>query len=515
MCEDVLQHYNLLETKHISPKGISSHQAAVNNLEPMFDKPTFPQFYVDRAQDALFNWFSREIDASDIEMPTGPLDLDAAINGIDGVAYMERIPLKTSGGFAHKGSKRKYLDQHTGNDDHSVLYRFNDDLQKEYDQMLTNYRGNVRNNIVWDFNFKDEPITHEKLAKQKCRIFNSGPCAFIALERQFYLWCIPFFSGKIRHKFGMAIGANCFGSDWETLFKYVTQHGENRIIAGDYSKFDKRMSSQMMMAAFNVLIRLMRKAQWSQEDINVAIGIATDICFPVSNAFGTIIETDGSNPSGHSLTTVINGMVNIMYIMIACMDIEYQQDAFYINYDYFPMYCSILTYGDDNCMSCKYNWMNHVAISKALAKYGVVYTSADKKSKLVPFIGVNDLEFLKRRFVKDVHGEGTIACPLAEDSIIKMLTVVVKSKTITFDQQCSEVILAANREYFQYGKKICNDKKKFLDYLVDKFGLRPYLPENVLYDYDTIRMNIYGEPGAPNQKGFKADESYLGATRPV
>lgn len=491
VCEDVLQHYGLLETKHISPKGISSHTAAVNNLEPMFDKPTFPQNFIDRAQDALFEWFDREIQDSDIIMPSKPLDLDSAINGVDGIAYMERMPIKTSGGFAHKGAKSKYLTQYPGDANHEVLYRFNDDLQEEYDRMLNNYKNAKRNNIIWDFNFKDEPITHAKLAKQKCRIFNSGPCAFIALERQFYLWCIPFFSGNIRHKFGMALGANCFSQDWVTLFKYVTQHGENQVIAGDYSKFDKRMSSQIMLAAFNVLIRLMRKAGWSEEDITVAIGIATDICYPVSNAFGTIIETDGSNPSGHSLTTVINGMVNIMYIMIACMEIEQQQGYKQINYARFPEYCSILTYGDDNCMSCKYQWMNHVAISKALEKYGVVYTSADKKSELVPFIRASELDFLKRKFIKNVHGEGTIACPLDEDSILKMLTVVVKSKTITFDQQCAEVILAANREYFQYGKKICDNKKKFFDYLVDKYDLRPYLPENVLYDYDTLYKKIY------------------------
>jgi hypothetical protein len=491
MCEDVLQHYNLLETKHIAPRGISSHQAAVNNLEPMFDKPTFPQKYVDRAQDALYEWYSREIELCDIDMPSGPLDLDSAINGIDGIAYMERMPLKTSGGFAHKGSKSKYLELCTGDENHEVLYRFKNEIQSEYDNMLHNYREGKRSNIIWDFNFKDEPITHEKLAKQKCRIFNSGPCAFIALERQFYLWCIPFFSGRFRHKFGMAIGANCFSNDWKTLYEYVTQHGENQVIAGDYSKFDKRMSSQMMLAAFNVLVKLMRDAGWHEEDIQVAIGIATDICYPVSNAFGTIIETDGSNPSGHSLTTVINGMVNIMYIMIACMEIEDKQGINYINYDYFPRYCSILTYGDDNCMSCKYKWMNHVAISAALDKYGVVYTSADKKSKLVPFINARDLDFLKRKFMKDVHGEGTIACPLDEDSILKMLTVVVKSNTITFDQQCAEVILAANREYFQYGKGVCNAKKEFLDYLVDKYDLRPYLPEGVLYDYDTFHCKIF------------------------
>jgi hypothetical protein len=56
----------------------------------------------------------------------------------------------------------------------------------------------------------------------------------------------------------MAIGANCYGNDWKVLYDHITRHGTGRLIAGDYSKFDNRMSAQMMCAAFNVLLRIMR-----------------------------------------------------------------------------------------------------------------------------------------------------------------------------------------------------------------------------------------------------------------
>lgn len=494
MCKEVLDHYDLKEPKHTSPMAIKSREAAKVNLEPMFDKPTFPQHLVYRAEDAIVEWYTRSINDSGIDMPRGPLDLLSSINGIDGIAYMERMPVKTSGGFAHKGSKKKYLKELPGTDEHDVCYTFDDPIYVEYVKMVNNYSQGRRSNVVWDFNFKDEPVTHEKVEKNKCRVFNSGPMAFIALERQYFLWCIPFFSGKHRHRFGMAIGANCYSSDWDVLYSYITQHGKDKMIAGDYSKFDKRMSSQVMLSAFNVLIRLMKRAGWSDYDIRIAKGIATDICYPLSNAFGTIIETDGSNPSGHSLTTVINGIVNIMYIMMASMEIEDNLQIKEIDYNHFPNYCSILTYGDDNVMSSCKGWLNHVSISTYLAKYGVVYTMADKKSKSVPFIHIDDVEFLKRKFVEHVHANGAIACPLAEDSIIKMLTVVVKSKTITFDQQCSEVILAANREYFQYGKQICDAKKHFLDTLIMKYHLHGFLPDGILYTYDQLYDRIYS-PG--------------------
>jgi hypothetical protein len=494
MCQDVLDHYDLLEPMHISPAGISSHQATINNVDPMFEKLIFPQSYVTRAEQALYEWYSNTIEEYEMLISPCPLDMDSAINGIDGIAYMERMPVKTSGGFAHKGPKSKILVELPPTEEHNVRYGFNDDLTEEYERMLHNYREGKRNNIIWDFNFKDEPITHEKLRKQKCRIFNSGPAAFIALERQFFLWCIPLFSGPLRHKFGMAIGANCYGNDWKVLYDHITRHGTGRLIAGDYSKFDKRMSAQMMCAAFNVLLRIMRDNGWSESDICVARGIATDICYPISNCFGTIIETEGSNPSGHSLTTVINGMVNIMYIMIASMIIEEERGVECIDYSNFLDYCSILTYGDDNCMSCRYKWLNHVNISNALAKYGIIYTTADKESEIVPFIEVSQLDFLKRKFVIGLHGKGTVGCPLAEESIIKMLTVVTYNGNITFDHQCAEVISAANREYFQYGKERCDKEFEFLNSLVDKYELRPYLNDGKLLKYDEQYLILFDEP---------------------
>jgi hypothetical protein len=251
------------------------------------------------------------------------------------------------------------------------------------------------------------------------------------------------------------------------------------------------MSAQMMTAAFNVLLRIMRAAGWDDLDVYIASGIATDVCYPVSNAFGTIIQTDGSNPSGHSLTTVINGMVNIMYIMIAGMIIEEEKKISVIEYPRFQEYCSILTYGDDNAMSCKPKWFTHKAISAALEKVGVVYTSADKESELQDFIHARDLEFLKREFIVGGHGPGTVASPLAEASIIKMLTVVVKSASINFEEQCAAVISSANREYFQYGREICDKKRDFFEEILLKYNLYPYLP-TPLKSYQDFWDETYG-----------------------
>jgi hypothetical protein len=135
-----------------------------------------------------------------------------------------------------------------------------------------------------------------------------------------------------------------------------------------------------------------------------------------------------------------------------------------------------------------------VNISNALAKYGIIYTTADKESEIVPFIEVSQLDFLKRKFIIGLHGKGTVGCPLAEESIIKMLTVVTYNGNITFDHQCAEVISAANREYFQYGKERCDKEFEFLNSLVDKYELRPYLNDGKLLKYDEQYLALFDEP---------------------
>lgn len=504
--EDVLDYYGLDNYTHFSPKDISSRQATILNVAPMLDKPTFLQDDVNRSEKSLFNWFLREIGECKIPFPKGPYDIDVGINGYDGALYIDRLPTKTSVGFPHGGAKIKHLIDVDPVKGHAIRRHFDQVLQCEYDKILEKYKNGERACIVFDSNFKDEPVSQSKIDKNKCRIFNAGPCAFTVLFRQYFLWCIPYFSGKHRHKFGMAIGANAYSSDWKVLFDHVTKHGEDRIIAGDYSNFDKRMSAQIMTAAFNVLYKLCQHFGWSDEDLLIMRGLASDVCYPLTNVFGLLMETDGSNPSGHPLTTVINGMCNIIYMMLACMDIERCEKKKKINYDYFLNYFSLLTYGDDNfgSVSKSIKYVDHTKIANALAKYGVIYTMSDKNSESRPFIHYSEGDFLKRKFVKDSHFKGHVGAPLSEESIIKMLSVIVVSDSITLEEQTAAVIESASREYFQYGKEVYEKRMEFLSELLDRYKLRPYLSTK-LYTWEERMVELRADYGLSEAQSYDYD----------
>jgi hypothetical protein len=94
--------------------------------------------------------------------------------------------------------------------------------------------------------------------------------------------------------------------------QHVRKFGEDRIIAGDYKSFDGRMSPKFMASAFKILINIARlSGNYDSEDLEIMKGIATEICNPLYDFNGILVQVFGSNPSGHPLTVIINSMLTV------------------------------------------------------------------------------------------------------------------------------------------------------------------------------------------------------------
>jgi len=218
--------------------------------------------------------------------------------------------------------------------------------------------------------------------------------------------------------------------EWNELYVYLTQFGKDRIIAGDYGKFDKKMAASFILSAFEILIRLSKAAGWCDEDLMVLRCIAYDTAFPHVDFNGDYIEIQG-NPSGHPLTVIINCLVNSLYMRYAYMIISGKSVTT------FQKYVKLATYGDDNVMgvSSECPNFNHSRIAVAMKLIGVEYTMAEKEAESVPYIHIDDSSFLKRKFVfdKDI---GTIVAPLDSTSFDKMLTTCLKSDVLAPEACC-------------------------------------------------------------------------------
>jgi hypothetical protein len=247
-----------------------------------------------------------------------------------------------------------------------------------------------------------------------------------------------------------AVGVNAQGPEWDLLAKHIMKFGIDRILAGDHEKYDLRMAAQLIFAAFDILITIAEICgQYTDRDIKVMKGLATEIAYSITAYNGDIVVMCGSNPSGHNLTVYINCIVNSLLMRCAYFHLwpyERKPEPFRRN-------CSAMTYGDDLKSSVRsgYDWFNHLSFAQFLRERDMVFTMPDKESTPTPFMHDADADFLKRKnvFNKDT---GLIHGALDEESIFKSLHTVLESKVVSLEDQAISNIDGALREWWQHGR---------------------------------------------------------------
>lgn len=516
--EEVLNFYRDFGYKnimHTSPVKCNPKEAILLSMEKAVEnayfKPNDIKFVVDAMSVEFLKNFSKEQLAR-----ITPYPWSVAINGRDGIPYLDRLNLKTSGGYGHPGYKKKLFTLVNSTLEHDVNYEMTPQLQTEVDWIMSQYESGLEANPVFKCSFKDEPITFEKAQRNKVRIFSGSPVAFSIVVRRYLLCIIREFVGHRRLLFENAIGANAHGKDWDDIARHVIKHGKDRCFAGDYKNFDKQMSPEIILAAFDVIKNILRAAGWT-DDIKYVDGIAIDLAFPTTDLFGTLVQFYGANPSGHPLTTLINSIVNSLYMRLACKSILEKNNykciigggdcSGCVDFTNFKSVMSLVTYGDDNCgtTSINYPFITHTSIQQALSEVGIIYTSDDKEAESKGLVPLSNITFLKRRFVFSSELQQYVG-PLLEDSIFKSLTVWTYSKAITKQEQLAAVIDSANREYFFYGRDIFVNRHNFFLKLLERYNITDWLPEGKLKNYDVLYKSIIDDnrdtsPGGDNGSG--------------
>lgn len=495
ICADVVEFYKdkgFDRILHTSPKQCKPKEAIKLAMTKAFENAKFLPSEIDFCVKGMTQEFLRCFTQEELDR-IKPYPMSAAINGVDGIPYLERLNLSTSGGFGHSGPKKKMFSLVNSTDEHAVCYELTPELEEEIKYIHKQYDEHKVAKPVFKCSFKDEPISFEKAKMNKVRIFSASPVAFSIFARKYLLCIIREFVGHKRLSFEMAIGANAHGMDWDEIYHHVIRHGEDRCFAGDYKNFDKQMPPELILAAFEIIKNILRAAKWGEKDLNYVTGIAYDTAFPTMDLFGTLIQCYGNNPSGHILTTPINSLVNSLYMRLACRRILLRNnynvtlDNTGVDFTRFKDVMSLVTYGDDNCgtTSSRYPCINHTTIQQALSEAGIIYTTDDKEAESKGLVHVSTITFLKRRFVFDTD-LNRMAAPLVEDSLFKALTVWTYSKTICPKEQIAAVISSVNREYFFYGKEIFEDRHEFLWSLCNKYDVIEYLPGLKLESWQEI-----------------------------
>lgn len=415
-----------------------------------------------------------------------PYTQDVALNGVDGVAFVDRINCNTSAGNPYKKSKNHFIN--FGAD--RKIESLDPEIQARIEQIHCAYKKGTRFHPQFCGHLKDEPTALKKIKVSKTRLFTGAEFAWSVVVRQYFLPHIRLIQNN-PHVFEAMPGIVAQSTEWEDVYNRLCKHGKDRIIAGDYAKFDKKMAAPFILAAFDILIAISKAAGWSDEDLMYLRCIAHDTAFPVVDIKGELIEIQG-NPSGHPLTVIINCLVNSLYMRYAFSKIESS-----IPLTDFQKYVELKTYGDDNILgvSPACTKFSHTSISVVLSTIGVVYTMAEKEAESVPFIHINDASFLKRKFRYDPD-IGAVVAPLDRSSFDKMLTSYADNGVISPQAHSICVMETALREYFYYGRVEFEIKRDMMWRVIQDKNLGAYVdPDRGLPLFSSLIIDFWTHSG--------------------
>ncbi len=497
-------HSNVTAT-HISP-----HVAEVFKVEQQWDKPSMKYPYQATLQHAAnpslppgsvladavkcYKSISTKFKEKVPEMfKCRPLTRVETVSGRKGEKFIDPMNFNSSPGFPLSGSKRPLLVQLKPEDYPEVGFpqTFEDWVWEEFDKAVGILKTGKRCYMIWKSCLKDEPT---KKTKKKMRVFQSAPLVMQLLIRMYFLPIVRIIQMNPL-EFECAVGVNAEGPEWEELWDHAMKKGKDRVLAGDYSKYDVRMSARVTIAAFDVLIDIAEKCEgYSEEDLLIMKNLVHEVTYPLMVYNGDMIQLFGTNPSGQNLTVIINSVVNSL-LLRSCFYTIYPDGVF-------KNECSFITYGDDvmGTVSQNASEFTHITYAAWLKEHDMVFTMPDKESLATHYMSESDVDFLKRkcRYNEDL---GVKVGILSEDSIFKRLHSHLKSKELSPEMHSAQNISSSLHDWFYYGRDVFEDRREKLKDVANRAQIYHLCPAlEISYDERVARWKRIYEEGIEEEE---------------
>lgn len=421
-----------------------------------------------------------------------PLTEWETISGQDGVKFVDAIKMNTSMGWPLRKPKKQFFkevipDENSPNQCPRIA---DEETIKEWDRLKACWAQGKRGNPIFTCCTKDEALPR---TKRKVRTFQAGQCAMTLAVREVFLPIVALIS-RYPLDFECAVGINSQGPQWDELVRYIAEGHEDRFVAGDFKKFDQNMAARTTLCAFGMMIRFAETyMDYSEEDIQRMKMIVVDLAYPIVSVNGDLTMIFGSNPSGQSLTVYLNSIVNSIYHRCAFFRILPHYKGL------FHHAVKLTSYGDDVWLRVKRSLgdaYNHTSIAAAFAEWGITYTMAQKDAESVPFINLDEVEYLKRwtRFDPELTyvgsggkvRKGMYLAYLDDQSIFKSLMCNSKSKENTADEISIQCIEGAVREWFFHGPEIFEKRHNQMKEVVERMDYTNWVSPS-FYDSYEIR----------------------------
>jgi len=419
-------------TKHgyISPYNLALNKMAEKNVP-------LNRNILERIIDELTK---RLCDAFKVEK-LQPYDMETAINGVLEDEYFRRMNVATSNGYGWRGVKSDLLG--IVEESPGILIRepnleLKETLVKAFAIMA---EGNMVRFVI-KAALKDEPREKHKVDKGDTRVFYVSPTEYILISR---MLLGPFFSHLVQ--FGKDIGC-CVGINIVTgadelvkrMQAFCSIHAD-----GDWKKFDVKIPQEVTWAAISVVERVLRCKGYNEAALQCVRSVLSERMFPLIYMVGDLFVAPGLTTSGDLGTAELNCLKETIITMYLYYLNPKLWHTDFFDFVYKP------NYGDDGILNVKeeirHLFNNKIFAELASKHLGMEYTSASKTGEVQESMEMSELSFLKRNFVYKEEFSRWVAC-IDPNSILKCLTMFIKSKVVTFEQQVESSFISAQLELF-------------------------------------------------------------------
>ncbi|DAZ87507.1 TPA_asm: non-structural polyprotein [Psammechinus miliaris associated picornavirus 1] len=338
-----------------------------------------------------------------------------AVEGIIGEPFAPPIKRATSAGYpwsmVFKNGKKELI---------SETYELHPALEEAFQRREEHAKVGSRVRTYWTDTLKDERRPHEKVDAGKTRVFSNGPVDFTLVFRKYFLgFATACEKGRIDNE--ISVGTNCYSKDWERTVMKLQQKG-TKVIAGDFSNFDGTLHIQILES---ILAVINAWYEGSEKENLVRWTLWREIVNSVHIANGNVYGWNHSQPSGCPITAILNSCYNSISMRYVFLRLAHKHDFSKASMTEFHRNVSMVSYGDDNVINISDNipWFNQNTITTGYEELGMVYTDENKSTETADYRTLDDVSYLKRRFVYSPEVGRHIA-PLAMETCLEMMNWV-------------------------------------------------------------------------------------------
>lgn len=402
-----------------------------------------------------------------VKVPTlAPLTLAQAFFGEPSIG-VEPFPMKTSTGpyWRKRGYPRKenlfVLNEETG--EYHLVEEFRASVQHGLDLLD---EGVVVAPLV-ELVAKDEVRPVRKLKEYNVRLFSVLDVDYNIIVRMYMMPLVVFL---LKEK-----GASeCFGQmhaaspQWTDLYNYLVEPGFSKFADMDFSAFDTCHDEKVFLAVSYVMMILAAKCGYPDRDVQkvgmLVQSMGTQVCQYKGDYF---LKTKGM-PSGVILTLIINSIANSLLMRVVFQELTGKPQS------EFRDHVRLATVGDDNIHSFSEEIAPMFTMAKAQPVYkslGYTITPASKGDILVDYMPLEDLVFVKRRFV--LWEDGYYRAPIDTDSIYKAFCFEPKGGDTTSVERLRNVFTSGVYEAYLHGRDFFDTFVNEMTTLYDEHNI-PY-----------------------------------------